>query len=88
MNPAQHILVFALKQYRRLVSPVLSALTGPAGFGCRFTPTCSVYALEAVCAHGAARGTLLSLRRLARCHPWGGCGCDPVPPKLNLKAAR
>ena len=47
---------------------------------CRFTPTCSEYALEALEAHGALRGTALAARRLARCHPWGGRGFDPVPP--------
>lgn len=46
---------------------------------CRFTPSCSVYAREAFAAHGALRGTGLALRRLSRCHPWGGAGYDPVP---------
>jgi uncharacterized protein len=46
---------------------------------CRFLPTCSTYALEAVEAHGAARGSVMALRRLARCRPWGGRGWDPVP---------
>ena len=48
---------------------------------CRFDPSCSAYALDALQAHGAARGSLLALRRLARCHPWGGQGYDPVPEK-------
>jgi hypothetical protein len=47
--------------------------------GCRYLPTCSAYADEAIRIHGAGRGTLLALRRLARCHPWGGHGVDPVP---------
>jgi uncharacterized protein len=47
--------------------------------GCRFVPTCSEYAVEAIQAHGALRGTAVSARRLARCHPWGGHGIDPVP---------
>jgi hypothetical protein len=47
---------------------------------CRFLPTCSDYALEALAEHGAARGSLLAGRRLLRCHPWGGSGYDPVPP--------
>ena len=46
---------------------------------CRFTPSCSTYALEALEAHGALKGIWLSLRRLSRCHPWGGHGYDPVP---------
>jgi putative membrane protein insertion efficiency factor len=46
---------------------------------CRFDPSCSHYAAEAVERHGAARGTLLAVRRIARCHPWGGAGFDPVP---------
>ena len=46
---------------------------------CRFTPSCSTYALEAFERHGAARGSWLAARRLARCHPWGGRGWDPVP---------
>lgn len=46
---------------------------------CRFTPSCSDYALDALSAHGATRGGWLTVRRLARCHPWGGQGWDPVP---------
>ena len=48
---------------------------------CRFDPSCSAYAIDALQAHGAARGTFLALRRLGRCHPWGGQGYDPVPQK-------
>ena len=46
---------------------------------CRFTPTCSTYGIEAVERHGAARGSLLAVRRVLRCHPWGRYGYDPVP---------
>ena len=46
---------------------------------CRYDPTCSVYASDAIATWGAARGSVLALRRLGRCHPWGGCGYDPVP---------
>lgn len=50
------------------------------GGRCRFTPSCSHYAVQAIEQHGAARGTWLAIRRVARCHPWGACGHDPVPP--------
>jgi uncharacterized protein len=48
---------------------------------CRYQPSCSAYALEALKVHGAVRGGWLTLKRLARCHPWGGFGFDPVPPR-------
>jgi len=63
--------------YRRLISPALTALTGPA---CRFEPTCSAYADEAVRTHGALRGVFLAVHRVLRCHPLGKAGFDPVPP--------
>ena len=78
MNLAQHLLTALLKLYQLAISPVLTALLSPAG-ACRFTPTCSAYALEAVQSQGALVGVWLTARRLARCHPWGGCGHDPVP---------
>ncbi len=80
MNPVQHALVFAIRVYRWTLSPLLAAAFGPLT-GCRFQPTCSVYALGAIQAHGAWRGAWLTARRLARCHPWGACGDDPVPPR-------
>jgi len=55
---------------------VLSPLIGPK---CRFTPTCSHYAMEAFKKHGVFKGFWLSVKRIARCHPWGGSGYDPVP---------
>ncbi len=58
--------------YRRCISP----LTPPS---CRFTPTCSEYALQALKKHGAIKGSWLTIKRLLRCHPWGGSGYDPVP---------
>ena len=78
MNAAQNILVLGLRVYQLVISPAKTFLFGPLGH-CRFTPSCSAYALEAVRTHGACRGTLLALRRIGRCHPWGGCGHDPVP---------
>ena len=89
MNPAQHSVIFLLRVYRRVISPVLRGLAGPMG-ECRFTPSCSHYALEAVEVHGVVKGGALAARRLCRCHPWGGCGEDLVPPRvesLNLKAS-
>ncbi len=53
-----------------------SRLIGPS---CRYAPTCSAYAIEAVQRHGAIRGGWLAMKRLLRCHPWGGSGFDPVP---------
>ena len=53
---------------------------------CRYWPTCSVYAAEAIETHGAGRGALLALRRILRCHPWGGSGIDPVPEKIGRVA--
>src|SRR5881628_2425925 len=67
-----------IRIYRIMFSPLLSAIFTPLGLGCRFTPTCSEYALEAVQKYGAWRGTVLATRRLCRCHPWGGSGFDPV----------
>src|SRR5437899_2417990 len=78
MNAAQHILIFSIRVYRCAISPAKTFLFGPVG-RCRFTPTCSQYALEALESHGAIAGLWLAIRRVARCHPWGGCGHDPVP---------
>ena len=63
---------FPIRLYRRLISPML-------GTNCRYHPSCSAYALEAIEKHGALHGSLLSVRRVCRCHPWGGHGYDPVP---------
>jgi uncharacterized protein len=72
------LLQWLVRGYQIFISPVIHFIGGP-GSGCRFEPTCSEYMLQALRRHGAARGLWLGLRRLARCHPWGGCGCDPVP---------
>jgi len=66
------VLLFAIRAYRFLLSPWL-------GRACRFVPTCSDYAMEAIERHGAADGALLAAWRVARCHPLGGAGLDPVP---------
>jgi putative membrane protein insertion efficiency factor len=86
VNPLQHILIFAVRVYRLTLSPAQAFLFGPAG-GCRFTPTCSQYALEAIRARGALAGSGLAAKRIGRCHPWGGCGHDPVPEKRKAKKA-
>jgi len=79
MNPAQHILILVVRVYRWTLSPAKSFLFGPLA-GCRYTPSCSAYALEAVRRHGAVAGGWLAVKRICRCHPWSACGHDPVPP--------
>ncbi|MBN8855358.1 MAG: membrane protein insertion efficiency factor YidD [Sphingobacteriales bacterium 50-39] len=66
-------LIALVKLYQWTISPLLGSTK------CRFTPTCSQYAIEALKKHGPFKGAWLSLRRIARCHPWGGHGVDPVP---------
>ncbi len=65
-------LILPIRGYQRFISP----LTPPS---CRFTPTCSQYAIEALRRHGPFKGLYLAVRRILRCHPWGGHGYDPVP---------
>lgn len=80
-NPLSRALAWLLALpvhfYRRVISP----LKPPT---CRFDPTCSAYALEALRVHGPLRGSWLTLRRVLRCHPFGGCGHDPVPPRRGM----
>lgn len=66
------ILILPVRFYQKFISP----LTPPS---CRFTPTCSQYAVEALRKHGPVKGLWLAIRRILRCHPWGGSGDDPVP---------
>ncbi len=68
----KHLLIALLKAYRAVISPLYSNV-------CKYYPSCSAYALEAVTVHGAARGTWLAARRLGSCHPWAEGGYDPVP---------
>jgi len=75
----QHILIFVVRLYRWTLSPAKTFVCGPLA-QCRFTPSCSGYALEALQTHGALAGTWLATQRVCRCHPWGGGGGDPVPP--------
>ncbi|MCW5222818.1 membrane protein insertion efficiency factor YidD [Verminephrobacter aporrectodeae] len=70
----QRLLIGLVKGYRCFLSPWL-------GSACRFEPTCSAYAQQALAQHGAAAGSHLALRRLLRCHPWCDGGHDPVPPQ-------
>ncbi|CAO3405840.1 membrane protein insertion efficiency factor YidD [Azospirillum largimobile] len=72
LSPLAHLLRALVYLYRWILSPFV-------GWHCRFQPTCSCYAIESLEKHGAIRGGWLTLRRLGRCHPWGGSGWDPVP---------
>ncbi len=71
-----------IRGYQIFLSPVLHFIGGPAS-GCRFEPSCSRFFLQAVETHGVLRGSWMGLRRIARCHPWGGSGHDPVPPRQS-----
>ncbi len=74
----RYAVIIPLNLYRLTLSPLLAAWFGPA---CRFTPTCSEYARDAIMAHGVIRGGWMALRRLGRCRPAGGFGYDPAPPR-------
>jgi putative membrane protein insertion efficiency factor len=69
-----------IRVYQLLISPVLHAISGPAA-GCRFSPTCSEYARQAIHEHGLRHGGWLAVRRIFKCHPWHEGGYDPVPEK-------
>ncbi len=77
-SPLAWLLVLVIRAYR---------LVPKTQDRCRYHPTCSAYGLEAVTVHGALRGGWLTLRRLGRCHPWGGTGIDPVPPARPRRRA-
>ena len=72
MSPLAYVVSLPVRAYRMIGSPWV-------GRGCRFHPTCSAYALEALEKHGGLKGTWLTIRRIARCHPLGGSGIDNVP---------
>ena len=74
MTGAQRVAALVVRGYQLLLGPI-------AGGACRFHPTCSAYALEAIETHGVARGLVLSVKRVMRCHPFGAAGVDPVPPR-------
>ena len=72
MNPFVFVLALPIRLYRLIFSPWVD-------FNCRYQPTCSAYALEALEKHGAIKGSYLMVHRICRCHPWGGDGYDPIP---------
>lgn len=72
MTPLAFIFSLPVRAYRMIFSPWV-------GFSCRYDPTCSAYAMEALQKHGGIKGGYLTARRILRCHPWGGMGVDDVP---------
>lgn len=79
MRLARHIAVGLIRVYQYMLSPVMP-------MSCRYLPTCSHYACEAVTKHGVLRGGWLAVIRILHCHPWGGDGYDPVPEKIKSTA--
>lgn len=72
MSPVRHVLILVVRAYQVSIGPMLPP-------SCRYFPSCSAYAIEALEKHGAMRGTWLAMRRIARCHPFTPGGYDPVP---------
>ena len=75
-NIAKQLLILPIKFYQRCISPLLPA-------ACRYTPTCSHYAVEAIQAYGPIKGVWMGIKRIVSCNPWGGHGYDPVPPVIT-----
>jgi len=71
-------LILLIRGYQLVISPLL-------GSNCRFMPTCSEYAMESLKAYGLIKGTFLTVKRIGKCHPWGGHGYDPIPNKMDKK---
>ena len=71
-------LILLIRGYQLILSPLL-------GSNCRFMPTCSEYAMESLKTHGLIKGTFLIMKRIGKCHPWGGHGYDPIPTKMDKK---
>ncbi|QIG45227.1 membrane protein insertion efficiency factor YidD [Nocardioides anomalus] len=76
----KYVLIGLLRAYRLLISPLYGQV-------CRYHPSCSAYALDAVTEHGSIRGSWLAARRLARCHPWAAGGYDPVPSRTSARTS-
>lgn len=80
MSPLAHLLRFVIRGYQLTFSALI-------GRHCRFAPSCSEYAREAIAVHGALKGSWLAARRLSHCHPWGPWGYDPVPPRRYRRSS-
>ena len=70
--------ILIIRAYQLVISPIL-------GSNCRFMPTCSVYAMGSLKEYGLVKGSFLSIKRIGKCHPWGGHGYDPIPTKMEKK---
>ena len=77
----KHILIFLIKVYKKCISPFKTPC-------CRYYPTCSQYAIDAIKTHGAIKGSYYSIKRILRCNPFGKGGYDPVPPKISVKSRK
>jgi uncharacterized protein len=71
-------LILLIRIYQLIISPLL-------GSNCRFMPTCSEYAMKSLQSHGLIKGSFLIIKRVGKCHPWGGHGYDPIPTKMEKK---